>query len=230
MDPDGGKKCAISTVDFRDERTIVGVTMSIRRVFLALGAAGLLLAGGCDDWQRNVTLHGVAFSVVKTEPDGLLIGRIEADTVVGDRPCQKGWLHLYPSGVPAAFTAAQGIAFGGGTIPAGTWVFQHPAGVVTVCAFPRDTEVQGHVCHGTGGPKGVQASFYASGALKQFFPPRPTTIDGVPCDSGIIHGSIELHENGRLKSCLLGGDLVRDSRTVHKGTRIAFDPEGNIQS
>jgi hypothetical protein len=157
-----------------------------------------------------------------------MIGRIPADTVVHDRPCRKGWLHLHPNGVPSAFTAAQEIRLARVTIPAGSWVFQDPEGVVTVCAFPQDTEVQGHRCRGTGGPTGVQVAFYPDGALWQFFPPRPTTIDGVPCASGLVRGRIELHANGRLKSCRLAGELVRDGRTWRKGTRITLTPEGQI--
>lgn len=195
---------------------------------IALGAVGLLLAGDCFGWQHDVTLQGVVFAKVKTEANGLLIGRIETDTIVHDRPCQKGWLHLHPNGVPSAFTAARKITLARVAIPAGTWVRQNPDGMVTICAFPQDTEVQSHRCRGTGGSKGVQVAFYPDGALKQFFPPRPTSIDGVPCATGLVRGSIELHENGRLKSCRLADDLVRDGRKLRKGTRITLAPDGRI--
>lgn len=204
--------------------------MNARR-FLLLGSACLLLTVGRGaDWRHDVTLHGVAFSRVKTEPSGLLIGRIASDTVVRDRPCRAGWLHLRADGMPAAFTAACDIPLPRFTIPAGTWVRQHPDGTVAVCAFPRDTLVQGHLCRGTGGPKGVQTAFYPDGALKQFFLARPTRIDGVPCATGQLRGWVELHENGRLKSCRLGSDLVRAGRKLRKGTRINLAPDGSLRS
>lgn len=201
--------------------------MNIRRV-IALGTVGLLVAGGCSDWKYDVTHRGLAFSKFKTEPNGLAIGWLNADTVVGHRPCKQGWLHLYPNGVPAGFTAASDFDAGKFRIPADTWVMQNAEGVVRICAFPRDTEVQGHWCRGTGGPKGVQAAFHPDGALKQFFPVRETSIDGVPCDTGLVRGWIELHANGRLKSCRLSRDLVRDGRTLPKGARISLDPDGQI--
>jgi hypothetical protein len=58
----------------------------------------------------------------------------------------------------------------------------------------------------------------------------PTTINGVPCATGLVRGWIELHENGRLKSCRLADDLVRDSRKLRKGTRITLTPDGKIES
>lgn len=195
---------------------------------LAHIVAGLLLAAGCSDWQHDVTLQGVAFSKVRTVSNGRLIGQIAADTVVQGRPCAQGWLHLHPNGVPAVFVAAQEIRVPRGTIPAGTWVFQDSAGVVTICAFPQDTLVQGHLCRGSGGPKGVQTSFYPDGALRQFFLVQPTVIDGVPCATGLIRGAVELHENGRLKSCALDGDFVRDGVKLGKGTRITLTMDGRI--
>jgi hypothetical protein len=195
-----------------------------------LALASLLTPAGCAEWQRDITLHGVEFQQARTEPGGLVIGRLKTDTRIGGRPCAKGWLHLHPNGVPAGFTAARAIDLPRLQIPAGTWVKQNEAGVVTVCAFPRDLTVQGHDCRGTGGPTGVQAAFYPDGALKQFYPPRATRIDGVPCDRGLLRGSIELHANGRLKSALLSEDLARDGRTYPKGTRVTLDAEGRVTS
>lgn len=192
---------------------------------LLLGAASLLLTAGL---AAEVTLHGVIFTKVRTGADGLHIGHIDTETGVGGRACRAGPLHLHPDGTPAAFTTAQEIQLARVTIPAGTWVNQNPDGVVTVCAFPQDTLVQGHLCRGTGGPKGVQVSFYADGALRQFFLARPATIDGVPCGTGLTRGAVELHENGRLKSCHLSQDLVRDGRKLRKGTRITLTPDGRI--
>ncbi len=118
----------------------------------ALVTAGLLFVAGCSEWQHDVTLHGVTFSKVRTVSDGHLIGQIAADTVVQGRPCAQGWLHLHSNGVPAMFAATQEIAMARFSIPTGTWVFQDSAGVVTICAFPQDTLVQGYYVQITADP------------------------------------------------------------------------------
>ena len=170
----------------------------------------------------------MAFSKVRREGNGLLIGELKEDTVIGGRPCKQGWVHLLPSGVPVGFTASREIDLGRIEIPADTWVFQNKDGVVTVCAFPRNLAVQGHLCRGSGGPKGVQTAFYPDGALKQFFLCGDTQIQDVPCRAGIFDETIKLHENGRLKSCVLSDDLVRDGHAYPKGARIRFDSDGRI--
>ena len=194
---------------------------------LLLLTAALLLAG-CSDWRYDVTVQGVAFSKVRIEDNGLVIGQLKEDTLIGGRPCKQGWVHLRPNGVPVGFTASREIDLGRFTIPADTWVFQNEDGIVTVCAFPRDTEVQGHLCRGSGGPEGVQAAFYSSGSLKEYFLRPDTRIQGIPCKGGLIRQSIKLHENGRLKECVISEELARDDRTYPVGTHLRFDSDGHI--
>ena len=196
------------------------------RTLLSLTAA--LFLAGCFDWQHDVTVQGVAFSKVRMEDSGLVIGLLKEDTLIGGRPCKRGWVHLRPNGVPVGFTASREIDVGRFKIPTDTWVFQNQDGVVTVCAFPGDTEVQGHLCRGSGGPKGVQAAFYADGALKQFFLRHATRIENIPCRAGIFGESIELHENGRLKACVLSDDFMRDGHSYAKGAHLRFDAAGRI--
>lgn len=204
--------------------------MKSRRPLLAFAFTGLLLGSGfAATGQRDVTLHGVVFTKVRTGTDGFHIGRIDTETVVGGRACRAGWLHLHPDGTPAAFTAAHDIVLPHTTLPAGTWVTQDPAGVITVCALPRDTIVQGHLCRGTGGPKGVQVTFHPDGSLHRFFPAGPVVIDGVPCAPGLVSGMIELHPNGRLKSCRLAADHRIGGVKHRKGTRLTLPPEGHAQ-
>ncbi|HTZ21276.1 MAG TPA: hypothetical protein VMC06_10375 [Opitutaceae bacterium] len=202
-------------------------TTSITRLTQLSLAAALLLAG-CFDWQHDVTVQGVAFSKVRVEDSGLVIGQLKEDTLIGGRPCKRGWVHLRANGVPVGFTASREIDMGRFKIPADTWVFQNQDGVVTVCAFPSDTEVQGHLCRGSGGPKGVQAAFYADGALKQFFLRHDTRIENIPCRAGIFGESIELHANGRLKACVLSEDFVRDGHSYPKGTHLRFGADGRL--
>lgn len=203
--------------------------MKTSRLWLFLAAALLPVAASPAPQTDEVTLHGVVFTQVRTGADGIHIGRIDTETVVGDRPCRPGWLHLHPDGTPAAFTAAHDITFPRFTIPAGTWVRQDAAGTITDCAFPRDTVVQGHACRGTGGPKGVQTAFYPDGALRQFFPVEATVIDGVPCAPGLRRGAVELHPDGRLKSCLLARDHVIAGVKHRKGARLHLNPDGSVR-
>lgn len=195
-----------------------------------LFAIGLLPAMALSAaWQRDVTLHGVMFTKVRTADNGIHIGEIDTETVIGGRACRPGWLHLHPDGTPAAFTAAREIVLPRVTIPAGTWVMQDASGTITTCAFPADTPVQGHLCRSTGGPKGTQVAFHADGSLRQFFPAQPTVIDGIPCATGLVRGSIELHPDGRLKSCLLARDHVIDGVKHRKGKRLTLTPAGKVQ-
>ena len=191
----------------------------------------VLLLAGCFNWQHDVVVQGVTFSKVRMEGD-VVIGQLKEDTVIGGRPCKRGWVHLSGNGVPVGFTAAGEIDLGRFKIPANTWVSQNKDGVVTICQFPRDTEVQGHLCCGGGwvggGPEGIQTAFYPDGALSKFFLRHDTRIQDVSCKAGLMSEMIELHENGRLKACVLSEDLTRDGRTCHKGTRLRFDPDGRI--
>lgn len=195
-------------------------------VLAATSALLAFLATGCAEWHRDVTVHGVTFKRVKIERGALAIGEIGADTVIMGRPCKQGWVHVFPNGMPAAFATPDVFALPRVIVPANTWVRQNEQGAIVSCAFPRDTEVQGHWCRGTGGSKGVTTAFYADGALRLFFPPHPTRIDGVPCRPGVLGGWIELYETGRLKSVLLDADWERDGTLYRRGTRVEFDVNG----
>ncbi len=201
---------------------------AIKSRWLLLAFAAALLVAGCSDWQYDVTVQGVAFSTVKIDGNGLVIGQLKEDTLIGGRPCKQGWVHLRPNGVPVGFTTSREIDLGRFTIPTDTWVFQNEAGVVTVCAFPRDTEVQGHRCQGSGGPEGVQTAFYPNGSLKEYFLRHDAQIEGIPCKGGLIRQSIKLHENGRLKECVLSEELVRDGHAYPKDTRLRIGSDGRI--
>lgn len=192
------------------------------------GCLCAVLLASCSEWRYRIALHDVAFAQVKTDERGFAIGMIDTDAVVAGRACQRGWLHLHPNGTPAAFTAAEPFDLGRSVVPAGTWVFQDDLGTVTVCAFPRDLEMQGHLCGGSGGPKGTQTAFYRSGALREFFPPRDTRIDGVLCRAGPFSGWIELHENGRLKSGQLAEPMERDGQHRPAGARVNFTADGRL--
>ncbi len=197
------------------------------RVALLSVLAGVIL-GGCFGWEYDTTYAGVAFRKVRVERD-LAIGVIREDTVIAGRPCKRGWVHVRSNGIPVGFTASRDLPLARLTIPADTWVFQDAAGIVTVCAFPRDTEVQGHVCKGGwGGSEGIQAAFYPDGALKQYFLRADTDIQGVPCKAGAFNESVELYANGRIMACALSRDFVSGGRTYPKGARVRFNPEGRV--
>ena len=193
---------------------------------MALIAAVFL--AGCHVWRDDITVGGISFEKARRE-NGLVIGLLERDETIAGRPCRRGWVQLHSNGVPAAFSAAKPIELPRVSIPPETWVIQNPSGEVKICAFPRDMMIQGHLCRGGAGrAKGVQTAFYPSGALKQYFLRKNALIEGIPCKAGLLRQSIELHENGRLKACVLSQDFSREGRDYKKGTRIEFDAAGRL--
>ncbi|MFT3783087.1 MAG: hypothetical protein QM790_13850 [Nibricoccus sp.] len=164
----------------------------------------------------------VADGPAQVETKGRSIMRLSDDVVIQGRPCKRGWLRLHPNGVPSSFTLSRELRIGSLQIPADTWVQQNEKGVVVLCAFPADTEVQGLVCRGTGGAKGVQVELHPSGTLKKMFLARDTYIQGVPCAANMFSGMVEFYENGRLKSCKLSDAYTFDGVAYKKGARVEF--------
>jgi len=207
------------------------VRLAIRRAWTCgpavLCVAFCLIMTACSTAKKDVQLHGVVFQKAKIDSQGFVIGYIKADATIAGRPCKKGWVHLHPNGVLAGFAASQDIQLSRFVIPSNTWVFQDINGNVSVCAFPHDTEIQGHLCRGGwGGSEGVQTAFYPEGALKQFFTRSPVMIDGVPCAASLFKAGVELHENGKLQSATLSQGFVCQGRVYKRGDRIRLTQKG----
>ena len=96
-----------------------------------------------------------------------------------------------------------------------------------MCSFPDDIEIQGMMCIGTGGPKGVQTSFYKNGNLKYFFSREKLEIDTVPCKGGVFY-IIGFYENGLLKTFTLYDNCVINGKEYKKHTNIKLDESGNV--
>ncbi|MFI5336895.1 MAG: hypothetical protein ACHQ5A_08930 [Opitutales bacterium] len=194
-----------------------------------LVVASLAWLAGCSDWRFNVVENGVTYARIRVVRDGFRIGELAQDATIGGRACRKGWVHLHANGVPAGFTAAQPFPLGPNTVPAGTWVFQNEAGVVTVCSFPRDIVIQGYPLRCSGGPKGVQTAFYPNGALRQFYPQGRVLVGTIPCRARPFEPGIMLYENGRLRSAVLAADWEIEGKSCRQGELIRLDPNGHLQ-
>jgi hypothetical protein len=178
-------------------------------------------------WLRDVEMDGIKFKKIKTGDSGIIIGYLNENTTIQAYPCKKGWIHLYKNKNLKSFTLEKSALINNIEIPSETWATLNEKGDIILCAFPENMEIQGHLCRGTGGSKGVQVSFYESGALKMFFSPESIKIQGVLCKGGVFN-HIGLHENGKLKTCTLQSNTIIDSVQYNKGERLRFDITGRV--
>ena len=118
-------------------------------------------------------------------------------------------------------------------LAAGTWVHLTEDGTLRAVWLNRDTELQGHLCKGTG-YKGWSTEFHRAGTLRLCYPASDTIIDGVPCRGASfwaeLLGSTQVvfHENGRLLSCSVARDIDRDGVRLRKRDRIELDTAGRV--
>jgi hypothetical protein len=162
--------------------------------------------------------------------------RLSRDTVVASVHCGptgRAYAELYDNGGLVECPLAADSVIEGHALPKGTWIrlLQHRA--LDGAWLPRDTELQGLPCKGTG-YKGWSVRFHADGKLALCFLARETTIDGIPCRAGSfrveLSGStgVALHPNGRLSTCRLSRDVTRDGMTVRRGKHIHLTPAGAL--
>ena len=194
----------------------------------------LMCMGGCNSSQNTRVTDDIGYSKVsyfREEDDKDLgahsIGFLKMDTPV-DGQIYKGWLHLLDNGVVCGGTLAKDTVIHDLTIPTDTWISFNRDGTLGKCNFPRDVNVQGFACIGTGGgTNGAEVGFHGNGKLAEFLAPQNVTIQGVPCKGGLFN-KITLHERGRLKSCTLSEMFLVDGQSFSKNSIIEFDPEGII--
>ncbi len=176
---------------------------------------------GCKDWEYDVEKNGIHFKKIHRSKGGTRVGYMTENYVIQGFPCAKGWIHFDENWNLRSFQLSEDFTFKNLQFPAHTWFHfpYHAHQTGFICSFPYDYRVQGHLCGGSGGFKGTQTGFYESGRLRSFFAPEDVIVDGVPCESSIFV-NINLHENGRLKSCKLAEDYRMEDRILLKGSVI----------
>jgi hypothetical protein len=162
--------------------------------------------------------------------------RISRDTVVTGVRCAstgKAYAELYANGGLVECPIAADTVIAGHALPRGTWIRLHEDRGLDGAWLPRDTELQGLPCKGTG-YKGWAVRFHADGRLSLCYLSREATIDGIPCRAGKftteLTGStqVQLHPNGRLRACRLADAVTRRGVTLRRGVRIVLSPTGDI--
>jgi hypothetical protein len=158
------------------------------------------------------------------------IVQLQSPVQIDGFPCAAGWVHFAESGQLQAFYLGETITIGGNEIPKGTWMRLNPDLTLRFCSFPDNTNIQGCLCRGgLGGSEGVTTSFYPSGRLQSFFPPKDIEIQGVPCRATPL-GPVSLYENGNLKQLTLARDMVIEGRSLDEGQTVALGERGEVQS
>jgi hypothetical protein len=182
-----------------------------------------------DQDKPNIpaAIGGLPLQKIKLLKSGTITALLKAPTTIKGFPCAPGYIHFAPSGNLRAFTLAEATAVQGNDIPKGTWLQLDEALMLKYCSFPTDTMIQGHLCRGTGGPKGVSTSFYPSGRLKGFYAPTSIDIQGIPCKASLF-SPIYLFENGRLKECTLSRARTVGGKSLPKGARAIFSESGEL--
>ena len=162
--------------------------------------------------------------------------RLSRDTVLAGVRCAstgRTYAELYSNGGLVECPLAADSVVDGHALPKGTWIRLHQDRGLDGAWLPRDTELQGLPCKGTG-YKGWAVRFHAGGALALCYLSRETTIDGVACHAGWfvreLSGSshVTLHPSGRLKSCRLAASVTRDGVSLKRGTRIQLTDRGGL--
>ena len=196
--------------------------------FIMLGV--LLSTAGCAPWQvgaeKDVVKNGMMFKSFREFDDGTKVGVLAEDMVIDGWPCKKDFIVFHSDWRLDELELSRDFERNGVFMPAGTRVFPDAAGSPGACMFPRDMEIQGYRVRGTG-KNGFMTRFYRTGNLMLFWTKDPVEVDGVICKDSWFDG-IYLHDNGRLRECVLGEPGTIGAVTYAKGTHLWLDESGNV--
>jgi hypothetical protein len=185
---------------------------------------------GCKNWEYDVVKNGIHFEKIHQSKGGTNVGYMTEDQIIQGFPCERGWIHFKKNWRLLSFQLSKDYNYKNTLLPAHTWFHfpYHEKQSGYVCSFPYNYEVQGYFCRGSGGYKGAHTRFYDSGKLRSFFPPEDIIINEIFCKASLF-ASVELYENGNLKSCRLAEDYQAVGKKYKKGKAIEIDINGKVK-
>ena len=114
----------------------------------------LLMACGYTSWEYNRSLHGIEFEKIRyavNDQDTLsIIGKLKHNTLIEGYPCAADWAHFTGDWKISLFQLSDSATIQNISFSRDTWILFRNGQLMAV--FPKDTEIQGHLCRGGGGP------------------------------------------------------------------------------
>lgn len=185
--------------------------------------------GQYTSWEYDKKVNDIDFAKIRyginRNDTSVIIGFLKNKTVIQGYPCAADWVQFNKDWKLTLFRLNDKTVINNFEFPKNSWIRQNNDKLV--CAFPNDTVIQGYVCRGSGGAKGIQTSIYPNGKLESFFTKDNIKIGEINCKGGIFNNII-LYNNGLLKECTLAEDQMIKGISYKKGTRINIDLNGNI--
>ncbi|MDP4267686.1 MAG: hypothetical protein Q8880_09675 [Bacteroidota bacterium] len=200
-------------------------TTSLILIFIVFGIFFTCCSGGYTSWEKNKTVRNIEFDKLRYSVKGkdttTIIGYLKHDIEYKQYPCSKGWIHFSKDWKLKLFCLSRDFEINSNCFKKGTWIRYNDKEDL-ICVFPEQTLIQGHLCRGGGGPKGITTSFYPNGRLKSFYPPEDIEINNILCKSSCI-GPVYLKEDGSLLECTLSQDVNFNGVTYSKNTRLNIE-------
>jgi len=185
------------------------------------------IRGHYTKWEYNRNTHNIEFSKIRygiADNDTIvIIGFLKSSTWVEGYLCEADWVHFTKDWKLIMFKMAETKTINNFQYPQNAWI--HIRNNTIICSLPHDTVIQGYLCRGNGGPKGIQTSIYPNGQLESFFTKGNIKINEINCKGGVF-SNIVLYDDGRLKECTLSEEQSINKIKFKKGVRIHFDESG----
>jgi len=157
--------------------------------------------------------------------------------VIGQDIACSNEVEYYQNGSIEFCILAREDTLSGQIFPEGTGVHFSENGVFDWCFLQQDTNIQGHLCRGSG--HNFMTSFHPNGQLKTGWLANDEIIQGIPCSKfrfmsaifASFHGKpgqTSFHENGVLQYCELSENMIIEEKSYTKTDAVRFDLEGNL--
>ena len=163
-------------------------------------------------------------------PDKTYRKKLDQPQTIQGYPCARNYTWFYADGSLQRCFVSRETAFGEITVPKGSIINLLPDGRPQYAMLAHNTLLLGINCSGGGplGPaEGAMTSLYPSGKLKTCFLAQDQLVQGIPCARGGFYRAmagrdvpVEFYENGKLRSCLLSGNIGN----LHSGDRFVQQP------
>jgi len=179
-----------------------------------------------DVAYKNIEFKEVRFYV--EEGDTTFVqGILKERTMIKGVPCIRN-VSYYTKGELKMFILAEDFELNGHIMP--KWTRVSYGKERTTIFFGRDTYYRGYCCNGNFEKwysSGIFTTLYPDGNLRSFYPCKDIEIDEIPCKASPFAG-IELHTNGKLKTCTLSKKYIIEGKEYKKNTHIGFDKNGKL--